>query len=238
MPLMKHSLLPLCFMLILLLSACTERSSYTSWQMMNLQGQVKSFEENTYETTKESGKWQVGEKKLYGHSKVGFDADGILLYTDIFEKGEGLVVKFKSKIEKGMIVEQAQYDKDGNLESNTVYDNESEDESTSETFDNNGNKIAGSTTYMNQGLITKYMLELYDAGDLVDRIVTIYQHNDQGNLISEKQTYKEEEKSFFYRYEYLEYDEQNNWTKKLVFDSETESEPSGLITRTYEYYRP
>ena len=42
--------------------------------------------------------------------------------------------------------------------------------------------------------------------------------------------------TYFLKYEYLSFDENKNWTKRLDYDSEEGKEPENIVIREYEYY--
>ena len=225
-----------CFTLLILISACSGGASGTDWDRMALNGKVKSFEENSHETEMKSGEWQVGQPRPYGRGITHFDTNGNFLSSEVYDNELGLVFSYKSKIVEGIVTEEASYDKDGNLRGKTVLDRKSASKLVFMNYDLDGNKTGEGVTLMENGLIVKQEVEyLLDDGS-TDKFITTYQHDENGNVIRQKQTNKAGDLTFDFRYEYLEFDEQNNWTKKLEYSEDVE-EPGGIVIRKYEYYR-
>ena len=89
---------------------------------------------------------------------------------------------------------------------------------------------------MENGLVVKQEVDFYDGEELMDHFVSTYEHDDKGNVLVQTQADQDGENAFYYRFEYIEFDQQNNWTKKLQYDSKDAKEPVGLVIRTYQYF--
>jgi hypothetical protein len=74
-------------------------------------------------------------------------------------------------------------------------------------------------------------------GDDVEKVMTDFIYDKNGNLIRQKNTNDKNEIESDIKYEYLEFDKYNNWTKRLEYNTQNDSStPDKITIRTYEYY--
>ncbi|MEM6686755.1 MAG: hypothetical protein AAF617_13310, partial [Bacteroidota bacterium] len=77
--------------------------------------------------------------------------------------------------------------------------------------------------------------EILEEGEVKYKIQIKFKYNDDGLPSSIEQTDQDGNitKNIF---KYLEFDDQNNWTKRLDYSSEATGNPDKVAIRTYEYY--
>jgi len=141
--------------------------------------------------------------------------------------------------------ERLVYNGDGKLKRKTVETELSENEFEVEHFDKDNKlkwKYHAVKTKKN-GRLTKQVNTYFEAGKKDKVYIWSFEYDKTGNLISEKSEDKLTGKTNSYtRYEYLAFDKNKNWTKRLVYFDEDGSgskkalNPRCLVTREIEYY--
>ena len=104
-----------------------------------------------------------------------------------------------------------------------------------EDFDKDGLLLQkGSYTAKRSGHIeTEQYVSLLPDGKK-EEASRIIKYDKTGNVISER--YESEDFSFYRRYEYLKFDNKNNWTERLVYLSDTAEIPNNIQIREIEYF--
>ena len=78
--------------------------------------------------------------------------------------------------------------------------------------------------------------QTFEENKVKEEYTVVFEYDKDGNLVSQKRTDKKGEIAYFFKFEYLAFDENKNWTKRLDYDSEEREEPKKIVIREYEYY--
>lgn len=196
------------------LSSCSDKDERKIWWGFN--GNVKTSTERVYNSMlKFNDVWSY---------TVEFDKKGLFIGAKTSVPFLNLETKSVPIRENGKIVAENLYE-NGELKSITTLNIISAKEFESETKDKNGKKTAYTKSVMEDG---KRIMTTEEQD------YTTVQELKNGNLISVKRI-KEGEVDFYERYEYVEFDEHNNWIKKLTY-KDNETEPDSVTIRKIEYY--
>jgi YD repeat-containing protein len=217
-----------------LLSSCAKR---TDWNMFGLRGEVKSYKETHYQPEKKGDTWQKGAKMEYGHSKVTFEKTGKYTSMEFIFNDNTLLEKMVPE-RKGESIVEYRYDSEGKVIGRSEIENISEEEFAFISYDEKGKKISEGSTFFKNHAVVKQELEIFNpSGEVRDKVIVTFKYDDDGNLVSHKQTNGNGDVPYHYRYKYLEFDKYNNWIKRLDYSHEGKGNiPERMAVRSYEYY--
>lgn len=216
-----------------LLTSCYNSND---WNKFGLNGKIKTYLERNYEAEKKFGVWENGDIEYYGNMRVSFDSDGNLQWVEHLDHNNELSGKNIPKRENGDIIEQAYYDKDGELNRKTKIIHNSKDELEFIEYNKDGEKFTKGKMYFTNNRVIKQQYQTFEDNEVKEEYIVVFEYDKDGNLVSQKQTDKKGGITYFLKFEYLAFDENKNWTKRLNYDSEESEEPENIVIREYEYY--
>jgi hypothetical protein len=226
--------IPMLLTTIGLLTSC---SNNNDWNKFGLNGKVKTFSEHYYKAKKAFGEWTNGDiDYYYDHIRVYFDNRGNYQWIDYLDYSDDLSGKLIPKRENGEIIEEVRYDEDGELISKVEIIHNSKDELESVQYNKDGKKTIHVKTYFANNRAIKKQYQIFKDNKIKEEYTVIFEYDKGGNWENQKQIDKNGKITYFFRFEYLEFDEHKNWTKALVYDSEEGKEPKNIAIREYEYY--
>lgn len=223
-------------MLLITIGLLTSCSNNNDWNRFGLNGKVKTYLERYYEAEKRFGEWENGDIEYYGHNRISFDSEGNYQWIEYLDDDNELSAKLIPKRENGEVIEEAYYDEDGELISKTKIIHNSKDELEFIAYDKDGEKTIQGKSYFANNRIIKQQYQTFEDNKVKEEYAVVFEYDKDGNLVSQKQTDKKGEITYFLKFEYLAFDENKNWTKRLNYDSEEGEEPENIVTREYEYY--
>lgn len=221
------------FIVIVLLTSCSE---HPGWKRFGLKGKVKSFTERTYDAEKKFGKWENGDLKISGHNKTMFNESGEITEIDYLDEDLKLTTKYIPTYKDDNVIEENYFDESGALNSSNKFTNISSDKKEYERLDKEGRKEMDEILYYSKNQITKSIINSYYNGNVLDVFTATFEYDKNNHLISMKQVNKKGEIILFIKFEYLEFDQKGNWTKRLNYDESDEENPKSIFIREYEYY--
>lgn len=230
---MKIYLLSLFLISSGLFISCSKNNDLNSF---GLKGNVNTYLEKYYEPVMKFGEWGKGKIKNFGHNKYSFDKTGNYQWIEFLDDSNQLSYKLIPTREDGKIVEESYYDNDGSLLLKSKFTHISNSEFKFITYNKEGNKTSqGRALYMNNKI--KYQdFQSFENNKIVDEYKTTFEYDKYGNLLSRKRSNKKGEITYFIKFKYLSFDKNNNWTKRLEYDSEKSEEPNTIVIREYDYY--
>jgi hypothetical protein len=200
--------------------------------MFGLKGKVKSFYEKHYKADYKFDEWSKGEIKYQGHYKVLFSSNGDYNAIEHYNYEAKLIGKLVPKRRKNKIIQVNYYDETGGLITRTEISYISKSESSYISYNDGGEKTASGKNYIdNNGRNIKF---IYEAEE--DKFTITSEYNSDGLLIKQIQRNENDELISFDRFEYLEFDNNGNWIKKLGYTDEEADAPELFIVREIEYY--
>lgn len=208
--------------LIVLIISCKNQ---TDLEEAGFKGKVKSVH-STHTATKNSfGVWESTGKVLWSET-ANYDEKGKCISITI---GNNKVIP---KYEKEILVEQSQYTEDGRLISTAKFQHNSENELEINRFNENGKKEMHEViTYKNKKAIKDICSFIYSDDTVTFTNYLVY--DEKGNVSEQKRVDKTGEQTF--NFEYIEFDDKKNWTKRLTYINHSK-EPSEILIRQFEYY--
>lgn len=222
----------------------------------NLKCKIWKLEETKFEGKDKLGKYQIGNKKEYGHRFVMFNREGNIIENKLLY----------GKEEEILALEEYSYDNDGNCKEIVTYEenevvqkqvNKIDNDKITEAqiFDKNGrpgNKyqynfsgedISGGKILTSDDKIIKTFKSEYINGLLVKHVemdsnkeitkIETYKRNEKGDIIYQKVEYPKETVEYVNSFEF-DYDEKGNWLKQYQIDKAGKIEE--IIVRNIVYY--
>jgi hypothetical protein len=203
-----------------------------------LKGKVKSTREYQCNPTYEDQRWVAGDNCVQGFRVVEYNDEG--MYVQAFSMGENgdTTSLSTARRENDDVVEETFYTrmymtpKHSKLveASRTIMDRVSDDQVNFEVWQNNQLRYEGTTYYDSKGRIERQVQTVNN------REVVIHHIYDKNLLVEMFQEDLDGSNQAKQLYEYSEFDEQGNWTLRLVYNGEEKIKPEMAITRTLEYY--
>ena len=226
---------PVIFILIFLVS-CSGGSN--DLNRSGLKGKVKATNEFQCEATYVNEQWVADVECADGYRVVEYDADGNYIQAYSMAECGDTTSLSTTKRENGEVVEELYYTRMNMtpkhskmvLISRTVMDRVSADQVNFEVWQNEQLRYEGATYYDSKGRITKQV-------QVVNNREVIVHHVYEKNLLVEMwQEELDGSRSATQLYEYRDFDEQGNWTLRLVYPGDEKITPELAITRLVEYY--
>jgi hypothetical protein len=215
-------------LVVTLLTSCS--GGYTDLDRYGLKGEVSTLEEHQFKAEYRDGSWVAGTPSYYGHRIVNFSRDGFYLES-IALLGSGDTVGFtRSRRENGEMVEELFCSALNGRTSRTIYDRASEEQVNFEVWQGEKLYFEGANFYDSKGRIEKQVTVEND------REVVNYFVYEKGLLAENYQEEISGARINTQHYEYKAFDEEGNWTVRLVYPGEDKIVPKVVITRAYSYY--
>ena len=136
--------------------------------------------------------------------------------------------------EEGKVSEEICHDEYGELQSKTIIKYISKNEIDFESFNSSGEKTGHGKYIREGGKIMKQIYTFTQYSDEVETYTISFEYDKKGNPIYQKQTNKKGEIVSYVKFEYLDFDEKNNWIKRLMY--EDDDNPKNIAIREIEYY--
>ena len=195
-----------------------------------LEGKVKSISEHQFDATAKDGKWVAGKISPFGHHVLNYDPEGFYTGSIVLTQDDDTVGYTTCRRENGYLVEEVFHSKKGDINSRTLMDRLSEEEENFEIWNGNMLQAEGANYFDSRGRIIRQVRVVNDKE-------VVYQFVYEKNLLVAN--HEEEvtgERTSTHTYEYEEFDDQGNWTFKLVYEGDGKISPVVVITRELEYY--
>ncbi|MDD3079938.1 MAG: hypothetical protein PHH37_12665 [Paludibacter sp.] len=215
-----------------LFSSCSKCDDRTR---IGFNGKVKVCLIRGYEPIKQFDEWDAGTIKSSGHIRMFFDEAGNEYKEELVDGNNQLHYKILSQHDEKNIRHDVGYDeKDSIIFKRTL--SFSKNKLVFSIFDNDGQKKFVDTVFYKKNKLKKEISIALKNNSIIDAKITMYEYDKNNNIISEKQIKPSGEISFYTKYKYIEFDEKNNWTKRLDFDGKNPEKPELVETRVFKYY--
>lgn len=211
-------------------SCSKEKNDLKLW---NLKGNVKSVLVKRHKAEWKFGEWTSGNGTP--ESKTFFDEKGNIEWTELYSEYDGeLIRKFITKIKDENTSEIYGYDEKGEIISTSVQ-NKLDNKLESIWYNKEGITFAVYVdVYENDRLIKQNAKDFKD-DEVVSESNSTFEYDENGNLVIQKIISSYADK-ITYKYEYLAFDEHNNWIKRLAFDIDKGKDSAEIFTQEIEYY--
>ncbi len=229
------SLLTLLALFFILFSCSGETNEL---DRLGLKGKVKSIKEVQCDATFEDDMWVAGNNCSGGYRVINFTPQGY--YTNIltFDNRNDTVGLAKIKYEAGEMVEEVYYQrmpltpKHSKMarSSRTMMDRVSPDQVNFEVWKGEALLFEGATYFDSKGRIEKQVQVIKD------REVMVHHVYEKDLLVENYQMELDGTRSATQLYDYVDFDDQGNWTVKLIYVGDEKISPEVAVTRKFEYY--
>lgn len=224
---MKKFLLLLMALLSVVVS-CSNGSADLS--RSGLKGHVKSVTEHQFDATTKDGKWVAGKHSLYGNRITNYDRDGLYVETiAINQRGDTTGIS-TCRRENGEMVEESFRSLYGNQTTRTLFERISDEQVDFEVWDGEQLYTEGANYYDSKGRL------LQQVRVVEDREVINHNVYEKGLLVEAYQEERNGERTFTQTYVYEAFDDEGNWTTKLIYVGQDKIKPGLITVRTLEYY--
>lgn len=240
-------------MFAILLTNCSSKKN--DLEESNLKGKIWKIKETKFEGEERFGKYQIGEKRYFGHQFYVFNEEGYLIdYQQLDRKGktertskysydkkgnrteittyedDKVIQKQINQIDNNRIKESQVFDDEGKVTAWYQYVYSGTDIISGKVLNSDGSLSATFQNKMSEGFLTKQILK-----DSLEQITTIVnlERNKEGDVITEKNEFPTDTTEYTYSYQY-EYDEKGNWLKQYQFDRDGKIDD--IIVRHIIYY--
>jgi len=184
----------------------------------------------------EVNEYDAYEGNLLWKYTYKYDEKGNKIEFIVFDSDDSLDEKYTYKYdEKGDQIELIGYDSDGNFIGKHTYKYDEKGNKIETNYYNSDNSLEYKHTYKYDEKGNQIETNLYNSDGSLDNKATYkatYKYDEEGNKIEENWCDSDGNPSNKYTFQY-EYDEYNNWTKKIEFKNEF---PKTIAERKYQYY--
>jgi hypothetical protein len=239
-----------------ILIGCTKKNN--TLKNYNFKGKVHKVYENTYDAENKFGKWQIGDKKNYGHSLMTFNENGyltesisydkenkilqrdmityddenILSSNNIIDSDGKLVSKYiYTKDSENRIIKTQQYDSDGKIKETYKLIYNSSDRTIKGKLLNNEGKLE--TSWENEWDDDLLIMQLIFNGHGKLQSKSYFEYNENGDIRQTKFTTASDSITDIIKIIY-DYDNEYNWIKKSTYDKEGKID--AIVTRRIVYF--
>ncbi|AXG72035.1 hypothetical protein KORDIASMS9_04297 [Kordia sp. SMS9] len=229
------------YILFTLFGICISCSNKTDRStIFGLEGNVKTYTELYYQAAHKFGEWQQGKlSEEFGNMKVSFERTGNYESLEFLDADHNLTEKMIPVREKGEIIEELRYNPEGELMGKMELTFRSDTKIKFKNLDvKDGITSKGISFIENDRIIRQeiILLDSYTPSDKRPKIFLDFEYDSKGRIISQKQTDQDGNVDYQYTFKHVEFDEHNNWTKRLDYDEKDTENPKKVVTRVYEYY--
>ncbi len=205
---------------------------------LGLKGQVKSIEEVQCDATYEDDRWVSSNNCTGGYRVINFNSQGYYTTILTFDNRNDTIGMAQIKYEAGEMVEEVYYQrmpltpKHSKLArgSRTIMDRVSADQVNFEVWQGEALVFEGATYFDSKGRIEKQVQVIKN------REVMVHHVYEKDLLVENYQMELDGTRSATQLYDYVDFDDQGNWTVKLVYLGEEKISPEMAVTRKLEYY--
>ena len=223
---MKH-IIPL-FILALILSSCSGGNS--DLVKAGLKGNVSSVIEHQYEAVHKDDGWETGKPGMYGHRIIQYDTDGNYVKSLALTHAGDTIGYTKVRWEDGEKVEESFHSLVDGRTTRTLMERVSEEQVNFEVWEGENLHYEGASYFDSKGRV------LSQVRVVNEREVTNRFEYDKNLMVKSYQEELSGEITVTQLYEYTEFDEKGNWTKRLIYLTEDRIVPEVITTREYQYY--
>jgi hypothetical protein len=204
----------------------------------NLKGKVKSTSEFQCEATYENEEWVAGVDCNDAYQVVEYDEQGNYIHSYTMSGCGDTTSITTPRRENGEVIEESYFTRVNLtpkhhtmvLVSRTVMDRVSKDQVNFEVWQNDQLRYEGASYYDSKGRIERQV-------QVVNNREVIIHHVYEKNLLVEMwQEELDGSRSATQLYDYGDFDEQGNWTLRLVYSGEEKISPELAISRIIDYY--
>ena len=217
----------LIFTLFVILSSCSGGDSDLA--KSGLKGNISSVIEHTYEAVHKDKGWHTGKPGGYGHRIIQYDAEGNYVKSLALTYSGDTVGYTTVRKENGETVEEVFHSIRDGRTTRTIMERVDEGQVNFEVWEGETLHFEGASFFDSRERLVR-QVRVVENREVMNHFVY-----DKGLMVKSFQEELSGEVSGTQLYEYTEFDEEGNWTKRLIYPSEDRIVPELINIRTYQY---
>ncbi|MCP4312189.1 MAG: hypothetical protein GY790_13065 [Bacteroidetes bacterium] len=215
------------FSLVLILGSCS--GGDTDVAKSGLKGDISSVTEHQYEAVHKNDSWETGKPGMYGHRIIQYDAEGNYVKSlALTHNGDTIGYTIVRK-ENGEKVEEAFHSLMDGRTTRTLMERVSDKQVNFEVWEGESLHYEGASYFDSKGRIVS-QVRVVDEREVTNHFVY-----DKALMVKSFQKELSGEVSGTQLYEYTKFDENGNWTKRLIYLTDDRIVPEVITTRSYQY---
>ncbi len=218
----------LCFFpLIAILSSCSGGDSDLA--KSGLKGNISSVIEHQFEAVHKDDGWVEGRPGMYGHRIIQYDAEGNYVKSLALTYAGDTIGYTTVRWEDGEKVEEVFHSLVDGRTTRTIMERVNEKQVNFEVWEGETLHFEGASYFDSRGRLVS-QVRVVDERQVINHFVY-----DKGFMVKSFQEELTGEISGTQLFEYIEFDDEGNWTKRLIYPTEDRIVPEVITTRTYHY---
>jgi len=210
-----------------ILSSCSDGGSDLA--IAGLNGSISSVTEQQFEAVHKDDNWVTGTPGLYGHRITEYDEEGNDVKSIALTHNGDTIGYTSVRREDGEKVEEVFHSIRDGRTTRTLMERISDEEINFEVWEGERLHYEGASYFDSKGRLISQVRVVNE------REVTNHFEYDKEFMVKSFQEELTGEITGTQLYEYVEFDEKGNWTKRLIYLTEDRIVPEVITTRSYRY---
>lgn len=215
------------FVLAVLLSSCSGGNSDLA--KAGLKGDVSSVIEHQFEAVHKDDGWVTGKPGMYGHRITEYDVEGKYVKSLALTHTGDTIGYTKVRWEDGEKVEEIFHSMIDRRTTRTIMERVSEQQVNFEVWEGETLHYEGASFFDSRGRVLR-QVRVVNEREVMNHFVY-----DKDLMVKSFQEELSGDVSGTQLFEYTEFDENGNWTKRLIYLTEDRIVPEVITTREYRY---
>lgn len=222
---LKYSLFLLS--LILILSSCSDGGSDLAKAGLN--GNISSVVDHLYEAVHKDDEWVAGKPSVYGHRIIQYDSKGNYIKSIALTHTGDTIGYTTIRKEEGETVEEVFHSLMDGRTTRTIMERVSDQQVNFEVWEGEKLHFEGASYFDSKERLVS-QIRAVENREVINHFVY-----DKGLMVKSFQEELNGEVTGTQLYEYTDFDEEGNWTKRLIYPTEDRIVPEVITLRTYHY---
>ena len=215
------------FIWIVILSSCSGGDSDLA--IAGLNGNISSVKINLYEAVHKDDGWVAGMPSNFGHRIIQYDAEGNYVKSLALTHTGDTVGYTTVRKEDGETVEEVFHSLRDGRTTRTIMERVSDQQVNFEVWEGEKLHFEGASYFDSKERIVS-QVRAVDDREVINHFVY-----DKGLMVKSFQEELTGEVTGTQLYEYTDFDEEGNWTKRLIYPTEDRIVPEVITIRSYQY---
>lgn len=222
---LKNSLFILSF--VLALTSCSGGDSDLA--KSGLKGDISSIIVHQFEAVHRDDQWVEGKPVSYGHRIIQYDTEGSYVKSLALSHSGDTIGYTTVRKENGETVEEVFHSLMNGRSTRTIMERVDDRQVNFEVWEGERLHFEGASYYDSRGRLVS-QVRVVENREVMNHFVY-----DKGLMVKSFQEELNGEISGTQLYEYTEFDQNGNWTKRLIYPTNDRIVPEMITTRVYQY---
>lgn len=194
-----------------------------------LKGDISKVIENQYEAIHKDGSWSPGKPVVFGHRVILYDANGTYVKRVALSQNGDTLAYTSVRKENGETVEEVFHSVVNGRTTRTIMERVSEKQVNFELWEGETLHFEGASYFDSRGRLVSQVRVVNDR-EVMNHFVY-----DKKLMVKSFQEELNGQISGTQLYEYTEFDEKGNWTRRLIYPTNDRIKPEMITIREYRY---